>query len=176
MWCVFSVLVGMVLSLIDDCMKIIAFHRRLNLKSPSTLNEKSLYLLLKNYRYNPLTTICADKYLVRKYVEDCGCKEILNELYGVYDSQDEIDRDSTPEKYVLKCNHGCAYNIINNGSTTINRDESVIIMRKWMKDNYWKSTSEVHYRDIPKRIVCEKFLETPTNTLPEDYKIYFLQW
>ena len=49
-----------------------------------------------------------------EYIEECGCSEILNDLIGSWDSVDEIEWNSLPNKFVLKCNHGCGYNIICN--------------------------------------------------------------
>ena len=55
---------------------------------------------------------CGDKYGMRRYVEEKGCSELLNELYGVYDSADEIDFSVLPQKFVLKITNACGYNII----------------------------------------------------------------
>lgn len=56
-------------------------HYRVNLKSPKTFNEKLLWLKL--YDRNPLYTILADKYLVKKYVSDIIGDEFVVPNYGV---------------------------------------------------------------------------------------------
>ena len=61
---------------------------------------------------NNATILCSDKYLVRSYIEQIGCGELLNTLYGVWDSPEDIPFDDLPDQYVLKCNHGCHMNII----------------------------------------------------------------
>ena len=76
----------------------------LNLKNPQTFNEKIQWLKLNTYKGNPLVNQCADKYRVRDYVENCGCGEILNELYGVYDCVDDVPWDELPDQFVLKWN------------------------------------------------------------------------
>ena len=58
--------------------------RRLDLKHPSGMDEKLMWLKLHTYRNNQLVTQCSDKYSVRKYVVDCGCEDILNDLYAVF--------------------------------------------------------------------------------------------
>ena len=88
------------------------FHKPLRLKNPQTLDEKIQWLKLNTYYKNPLVTQCADKYAVREYVKSCGCEEILNELYGVYDSVDEIPWNDLPDKFVLKWKFGCGENLI----------------------------------------------------------------
>jgi len=62
-----------------------------DLESPKTLNEKMQYLKLHDYWKNPIICQCTDKYAVREFVENKGCAEILNELYAVYNSVDEIN-------------------------------------------------------------------------------------
>lgn len=62
-----------------------------NLENPQKLTEKLQYLKLNDYFMNPTVRQCADKYEVREYVKSCGCEEILNDLYAVYDDVSEID-------------------------------------------------------------------------------------
>lgn len=148
------------------------FGRKLDLNHPVTSNEKVLWLKFNTYYKNPLIVQCADKYLVRKYVEDCGCGEILNELYGIYDNVDDIDFDTLPNSFVLKCNYGAKMNIICPDKTKLNYDEAKHEMRSWLRSKQHLRMSEIHYAKIPKRIVCEKYLDEGEKLVPEDYKIY----
>lgn len=75
----------------------------LNLNDPKTLNEKLQWF--KVYVRDPRITMCADKYVVRNYVEEKIGKQYLVPLYGVYNSIEEIDIESLPEQFVLKPNH-----------------------------------------------------------------------
>lgn len=58
-------------------------------RKPRTFNEKVLWMMLHadTTRWSQL----ADKYRVREYVEQCGLGWMLNELYGVWESAEEID-------------------------------------------------------------------------------------
>ena len=148
------------------------FKKKLNLKKPETFNEKLLWLKLKNYNNNPLVIQCADKYLVRDYVRDCGYEDILIDLLGVWDSAEKIQWDDLPDKFVLKWNFGAGMNIICKDKKSLNREQTVMQMNKWQKNKYWLTHSEMHYKYIPKKIICEEFVEsTETDTIP-DYKIY----
>ena len=93
--------------------------KRLNLQNPKTFNEKLMYLKLNEYEGNELITKCADKYAVREYITSCGCTEILNELYGVFDNAKDINFEKLPDKFVLKCNHGAGFNIICNDKSKL---------------------------------------------------------
>ena len=86
--------------------------QKINLKNPQTLDEKIQWLKFNTYYKNPLVIQCADKYAVRDYVKQCGCDEILNELYFSWDSVDEINWDLLPDSFVIKWNFGCGYNLI----------------------------------------------------------------
>lgn len=58
----------------------VRFHKRLNLNSPQTLNEKILYLSLCTDTTQ--WTRLADKYSVRDYVRECGFEDTLTKLYA----------------------------------------------------------------------------------------------
>src|SRR4030042_4883875 len=74
--------------------------RFLRLHRPRTFDEKLQWYKL--YYREPLMTPLSDKYEVRKYIEDKGLAGILNELYGVYDTAEEIDLSTLPNSFVLK--------------------------------------------------------------------------
>ena len=45
---------------------------------------------------------CVDKYDVREYVEKIGLGKYLNQVYGVYNSPEEIEFKTLPKSFVLK--------------------------------------------------------------------------
>ena len=147
------------------------FGKRINLTNPSTFNEKLLWLKLNDYINNPLVIQCADKYWVREYVTKCGYSELLNEIYGVYSSVDDIEWDKFPDKFVLKWNFGAGMNVICLDKTKLNLDETTRKLKKWQKKKCWLLTSEMQYKYAQKRIICEKYLADGSNSLP-DYKVY----
>lgn len=143
-----------------------------NLKEPKNFNEKTTWLKIKEYKNNNLISKCADKYEVREYVKDKKCEEILNEIYGVYKNFDEIDFSKLPNKFAIKCTHGCAYNIICKDKTKLNIEESRKKINKWMKEKYGFATTELHYTKIKPKIIIEKYLCDENNKMPIDYKFY----
>ena len=82
----------------------------LNLDNPQTCNEKIQWLKL--YDSTPLKSRLADKFAVRSWIKEKIGEQYLVPLLGVWDRFDDIDFDSLPQKFVLKCNHGSGYNII----------------------------------------------------------------
>ncbi|MDD5447733.1 MAG: ATP-grasp fold amidoligase family protein [Actinomycetota bacterium] len=144
--------------------------RKLDLKNPQDFNEKLQWLKL--YWRDPLITKCTDKYEVRDYVKSCGCEEILNELYGVYDEVSKIDWDNLPSKFALKCTHGCKSNIICDDKQKLDKEQVFNQLSKWMKIRYDRIAAEIHVKNIKPRVICERYIETSDGFLPNDYKIY----
>jgi len=146
----------------------------LNLEQPRTFNEKIQWLKL--YGDTPLMTMLADKYRARFWVEEKIGPKYLIPLLGAWKSFDEIEFESLPEKFVLKCNHGCGWNAIIRDKDNINKEELKRNFDKWMKLNYafLKGGFELQYRDISPCIIAEEYLENDAEEL-FDYKFWCFQ-
>lgn len=148
-----------------------SFKRKLDLGDPKTLNEKIQWLKLNTYRDDPLVTLCTDKLAVRSYVASRGFADCLNELYGVWESPEQIRLEELPDSFALKCNHGCGYNVLCRDKAELDFPAVKKQLAKWLHTDYWKYFAELQYQNIPRRILCEKFIGT-RDTAPCDYKIY----
>lgn len=143
----------------------------LNLDNPRTFNEKIQWLKL--YDSIPIKTRLADKYLVREWVKEKIGEQYLIPLLGVYDKFEEIDFDKLPNQFVIKCNHGCAYNIIVKDKSKLDLAEAKAKLDKWMRENFaFKAGYELHYRDIKPKIIIEKFIENKGTDDLYDYKFW----
>lgn len=129
-----------------------------NLKNPQTFNDKMQWYKLFYCANNKLVSQCADKYEVRPYLEAKGCGEYLNELYGVWDNEKDICWDNLPNQFVLKCTHGCAYNIICPDKSCLDVEASRKKISKWMHEDFGRFNLERHYSHMKPRIICEKYL------------------
>ncbi|MBQ9117711.1 MAG: glycosyl transferase [Clostridia bacterium] len=149
------------------------FKKKINLKNPTTLEEKLQWLKLYDYNNNPLVHKCADKYAVRGYIEECGYGHILNELYGVYDDPKQIDWAALPQQFVLKWNFGCGLNLVCKDKEKFDEKKTKRLLKKWKKDKKWMLHAEMQYKYAPKKLLCEKMLvdEAQPNGLT-DYKVY----
>ncbi|MDR2207315.1 MAG: hypothetical protein LBE36_14285 [Flavobacteriaceae bacterium] len=143
--------------------------KRLSYCFPQDINEKLYWL--SRYWQHPLVSKCSDKYLVREYVKNCGCEKILVPLIGVYDDANEIDFDVLPNQFVLKCNHGYAYNILCQDKTQLNKEQTILQLNEWLSRKFGKNSPQPHYENIESKIICEKFLDISGNSLI-DYKIH----
>lgn len=152
-----------------------AFGVKLHLKHPCTLNEKLIWLAL--YWKHPLKAKCADKVKLRNYVKEKGLPdELMPHLLGCWNDPNEIDFDTLPTQYVLKCNHGCAFNIIVKDCSSINREKLVRQLTQWLSLTYVGSGIEFHYADIyPRLAFCEEYIPITGNGLWQtDYKFMCL--
>lgn len=142
--------------------------RELNLENPVTYDDKLWYLKL--HVRDPLLTICTDKYRVREYVTQCGLEHILNELYGAYDSFDKIPFEELPDKFIIKCNHTSGCNAIFDRSKPFDYTYHKNEFTYWMHRNYFWSSREWNYKNIDRKIICEKIMVQPGKSCLDDYK------
>lgn len=145
--------------------------RELNLDNPTSFNDKLQWLKL-NWK-DPLATQCADKYEVREFVKGQIGDVYLNELYGVYESTEEIDIERLPKSFVLKGTHGSGFNLICKDKDSVDWDGARIMMRRWLRKNYYWHKREWVYKNITPRIICEKYIteDNETSSLT-DYKFF----
>lgn len=148
------------------------FKRKLDLNNPNLFFDKIFWMSL--YTDTSLWSELADKYAVRKYVEEKIGSHILNELYGVYASVEEINYHKLPDSFVLKTTNGCTTNILVSDKKNLNIKETNKHLARWMKFHYGEITGQLHYSIIKPQIIAEKFLKQEDNLESSlvDYKFY----
>lgn len=144
----------------------------LDLEVPRTFNEKLQWLKLYNRR--PEYTIYVDKYKVREYVAKTIGEAYLIPLLGVWDSPTEIDFSMLPNKFVLKCNHNSGLGMIictDKSKLDIHRVKKDL--KRGMEQNYYLVGREWPYKNVPKKIIAEKYMENKNGEEGlNDYKFY----
>ncbi|MGL4652131.1 ATP-grasp fold amidoligase family protein [Cetobacterium sp.] len=145
------------------------FGRELDLENPKTFNEKIQWRILRDRK--DIYTQLADKYLVRDYVKEKIGEEYLIKLLGVYEKAEDINYDSLPNKFVLKCNHDSGSVIICKDKSTFDRKAANKKLNFFLKRNFYYMTREKHYKNIKPLIICEEFLEEDGKA-PKDYKFH----
>ncbi len=143
--------------------------KKLNLKNPKTFMEKMNWLKL--YDRNPLYTIMADKYKAREYIAEKVGEDYLVPLLGVWDSPDEIDFDSLPDQFVLKCNHDNGV-IICKDKIQLDIDKVKKELAARLKRDYYKKLREWPYKNIPRKIICEKFIQNEKGKQLLDFNVF----
>ncbi|MGO2933208.1 ATP-grasp fold amidoligase family protein [Microbacterium sp.] len=134
------------------------FTRPLDLGAPKTFSEKIQWLKL--YDRQPVYTRLVDKYEVKRWVaERIGESHIVPTL-GVWDSFDEIDFDTLPDQFVLKCTH-------DSGGLVICKDRAAFDFRaarrkinRSLSRNFYRNGREWPYRDVQPRVIAEVYFPT----------------
>ena len=140
---------------------------------PRDKNEKIQWLLC--YSDTSMWSLCADKYRVREYVKSKGQEDILVPLLGVWDKPKDIDFESLPEKFVIRCNHDSGSTIIVDKAKGFDPDaiRSDLASHLRRRFGYW--SGEMFYNKIKRRIIAERYLEQDIPTIqgaPVDYKVW----
>lgn len=144
--------------------------KELNLDNPRCFNEKMQWLKL--YDRRPEYTMMVDKYKVKEYVAGIiGEKHIIPTL-GVWDNPDEIDFDTLPEKFVLKCNHNSGLGMyICRDKSNMDISRIKANLKKGLKEDYFLTGREWPYKNVPRKIIAEKYMSDGNNGLI-DYKVH----
>lgn len=147
------------------------FGRELDLQNPKTFNEKLQWLKL--YNRIPEQTIMVDKYRVRDYIAQTLGDEYLIPLLGVWDDPDEIDFDTLPDRFVLKCNHNSGLGMcICHDKAKLDIGKVRKELRRGLNEDYYIRHREWPYKNVPRKIICEQYMEDESGTGLRDYKVH----
>lgn len=139
---------------------------------PENIQEYSLCQLFRSDTDLDRMARLADKVDVRDFIKEKIGENYLTELYGVYESADQIDFNLLPDRFVLKTNNGCGNNFIVKNKKALDISYVKKQLNYWLKFPYGNLTGQIHYSKIRPLILAEQFLEQSAteDILPFDYK------
>ena len=133
----------------------------LYLDDPQTYCEKLQWLKL--YDRKPQYSILVDKYLVKNWIADkVGSKYVIPTL-AVYHSAAEIDVDSLPEQFVIKCNHDSGSTIICRNKEDFDIEKAKMKLASALNKNHYKQSREWVYKNVKPVIIAEPLLKNVVN-------------
>lgn len=141
-----------------------------NLKNPKSFNEKLQWLKL--YDRNPEYTVMVDKIKSKEWVYDkLNDKTVIIPTIGVWESIEDLNLDSLPDKFVLKTNHdsGCVH--ICTDKSKFDIDKAKKDLDKSLRNNYFYVGREWPYKNVKPLIFAEKLLEFDSSGDVPDYKL-----
>lgn len=144
----------------------------INWKSPQTFTEKIQWLKL--YNRKPIYTTMVDKAEVKKYVANIIGDQYIIPTIGCWNNVEDIDWDSLPEQFVLKTTHGgggCGI-VICKDKANFDRAAAKKKLQKSLDSDIYYTYREWPYKNVPRRIIAEKFIELSGKNDLIDYKIY----
>lgn len=142
----------------------------LDLNNPRTFNEKLQWMKL--YDHNPLYTKLVDKYEVKKYIADRIGEQYIIPTLGVWDSVDDIDFESLPNQFVLKCTHDSGGQVICKDKNRLDLQGVKQKLRKSLKRNFYYMGFEWPYKNVKPRIIAEEYKEDSKTKELRDYKFF----
>ena len=147
-----------------------AMGTSLDLKNPVSFNEKLQWL--KIYDRKSEYTVMVDKYAAKQYVADRIGEQYIIPTLGVWENFDDIDFESLPNQFVLKCTHDSGGVVICKDKSNFDKEAAIKKLKHCYKRNYYLNTREPAYKDIKPRVIAEQFMVDETGWDLKDYKIF----
>lgn len=147
-------------------------RKRLELDHPETYNDKLQWIKL--YCRRPEFTMMTDKVAVKPYVAEKIGPQYVVPLLGVWNSVDEIEWDKLPQQFVLKTNHdgGNFGVVICRDKTSFDRKKAEKRLKASLRRNTFLLGREWPYKNIPRKVFAEQYIEDASNPDLRDYKFY----
>lgn len=142
----------------------------LDLNNPKTFCEKLQWLKLN--RKNSNFSKMVDKVEAKVYVSSIIGTQYIIPTLGVWEHFDDIDFNKLPDEYILKCTHDSSKGVIVKNKNRIDLRSLKKRMEFYQKQSYYKTNREYPYKDVPHRIIAEKFLVNGTDSELKDYKFF----
>ena len=142
-----------------------------NLKHPKTFCEKIQVLKLKS-RQHPEFTKMVDKVDAKAFVASIIGEEYIIPTIGVWNNFDDIDFETLPDNYILKCAHDSSKRVAIRDHTHVDVPSLKKRMEHYQKQNFYSKNREYPYKNVPRRIIAEKFLVNGNDHELTDYKFF----
>ena len=142
------------------------FGRRPDLNRPRRYTEKLQKMILHDH--NPLYHRLVDKAEVKSYVSSLIGEEHIIPTLGVWSRAEDIDWDSLPDCFVLKCTHDSGSALICRDKASFDREAACEKLRAALSRDYWKVSREWAYKGVKPRIIAEAYLGDDV----ADYKFF----
>lgn len=126
-----------------------------DLDHPRNFNEKNNWRKLHDRK--AIYTSMVDKYKVKTIIAERVGAEHTFQLLGVWDKPEQIDWDSLPDQFVLKCNHSGGL-LVCRDKVLFDRKSAVKSLKKMQRINYFIRSREWPYKNVQKKIVAEEYM------------------
>jgi len=144
------------------------------IKNAATFNEKVLFR--KQHRMLDIKYSClSDKFLVRGYVSRLIGDSYFVPLMFYTDSPEALSNYCPSCDIIIKPNHGAGmYRIVRASRYDAEVKEIIELCNKWLLTDFSHVQREIHYRNIPRKILVEKLLGDG-RIAPTDYKFHMFR-
>lgn len=140
---------------------------KLNLFNPKTLNEKIQWLKIYDNKHEK--SELTDKVLVRDWVKNHIGEEYLKPALWIGDKFENIPFESLPNSFIIKCNHGCKWQVVIKDKQKFCDNKKLfksvkIQVENWLLQSFFGwSDFETQYKTIIPKIIIEELLFDENN-------------
>lgn len=142
------------------------YGRKLNLRSPAAFSEKVQWCKL--YDRNPLYHRLVDKADVKGYVAGIIGEEHVVPTLGLWNRVEDIDWNSLPERFVIKCTHDSGSTIVCHDKASFDRGAAEQKLAASLAKEFYSRDREWAYKGLKPRVIAEQYLGADVN----DYKFF----
>lgn len=147
----------------------IKLRKHLDLRNPRTFNEKLQWLKLHNRK--PIYTTMVDKIAAKPYVAERIGEQYIIPTLGVWDSFEDIDFDSLPDRFVLKCNHDSGSVVLCRDKATFDKESAREFLTRRLGHNAYYFGREWPYKNVKPQIFAEAFVQDAGKAFLPVYKV-----
>ena len=148
----------------------INFHNNLDFDNCITFNEKLQWLKL--FDRDDKYSIMVDKYEVKDYVNKLVNNCNVIPTYGVFEHFDEINFNSLPNQFVIKCTHDSGGIYIVKDKRYFNITDARKRINYCLSRDFYRLGREWPYKNVKPRIIVEKYMQELDEYSLIDYKIH----
>ena len=145
-------------------------HRVMNWRNPTTYNEKLNWL--KVYDRNSEYSALVDKYEFKRYVTLKLGEGYTFPTLGVWNRFEEVDLNSLPNSFVLKCTHDSGGIWIVKDKNQLDVASCAEFFNVRLSRNYYYHGRQWIYKDINPRIIAEPYMTDESGVELKDYKFF----
>ena len=113
-----------------------------------------------------------DKCEAKRYVANVTGEEYIIPTLEVWDNVHEIDFDKLPNQFVLKTTHDSGGVVICPDKKTFDKENAKRRLTQSLKRNYYFYGREWPYKNVPRKIIAEKFMVDEQTHELRDYKFF----
>lgn len=141
-----------------------------DLINPRSFNEKLQWLKLHDQ--HPEYTRLVDKISAKDYVASIIGKEYIIPTIGVWDSVENVEWESLPNQFVIKCSGDSGGVVVCKNKSKLDIDAAKKKLKKGWGKNYFRYNKEYPYKNIRNRIIAELYMEDESGYELKDYKFF----
>ena len=140
------------------------------LDPPITFNERILHRIL--FDRDPRLKLLNDKLAVRDFIRARVGEKYVVPLLGVWSDLALVEWDRLPLPFVLKPNHSSGPIAYVRTEAELDRVRLSALARGWLAADYFDTSLEWGYRNLPRRLLAEPLLRAADGAASDEAQVF----